>query len=96
MCQVHNEHYTSDVQAQRKECTSCTGCPGFEIWFRPCDANDPEVMLHCSACGCPAHLHAVDKVRCSAADLNASSTPEHCTPCTLCYAHAGTLHPTAP
>ena len=51
------------LQAQRKDCTACAGCSGFQLWFRPCDANDPQVMLHCSVCGCPAHVHSVDQVR---------------------------------
>ena len=51
------------LQAQRKDCTSCSDCPGFQIWFRASDANDPGVMLHCSVCGCSAHLHEVDQVR---------------------------------
>ena len=54
---------TFGLQAQRKQCMSCTTCPGFQIWFRACDANDPDVMLHCSVCGCSAHLHQVDQVR---------------------------------
>ena len=52
-----------EVQAQRKGCTSCADCPGFQIWFRACDANDPGVMLHCSLCGCSAHSHEMDQVR---------------------------------
>ena len=41
---------------------ACGGCPGFQVWFRAVDANDPGVMLHCALCGCPAHQHSIDQV----------------------------------
>ena len=48
------------IQVRRSTCSDCTDCKGFGIWFRACDANNPEVMLHCSLCGCPADRHPVD------------------------------------
>ena len=50
------------LQAVRSACTACGDCPGFQVWFRAVDANDPGVMLHCALCGCPAHQHSIDQV----------------------------------
>ncbi|GAB4823241.1 hypothetical protein N2152v2_010287 [Parachlorella kessleri] len=48
------------THARRGKCGGCSGCPSFCIHFRSCDANDPEVMFYCSACGCRAEDHEVD------------------------------------
>jgi hypothetical protein len=48
-------------QAVRSGCQGCSTCEGFEIWFRAADANDPNVMLFCSRCGCATDKHIVDQ-----------------------------------
>ncbi|PRW33332.1 stress-induced-phospho 1 [Chlorella sorokiniana] len=48
------------TQQRRTTCGGCSACPGFRLLFRGCDANDPEVMFYCSACGCRSDQHAVD------------------------------------
>ena len=45
--------------AERGACTSCTACPGFEVWYRTRDCGDPNVMFFCSRCGCDASAHAI-------------------------------------
>ncbi|KAK9908281.1 hypothetical protein WJX75_005431 [Coccomyxa subellipsoidea] len=49
------------TQAVRSGCQGCSTCEGFEIWFRAADANDPNVMLFCSRCGCATDKHIVDQ-----------------------------------
>ena len=44
----------------RKRCNDCNECStGFRLIFRQSDAQDPEVMFHCSTCGCSAAQHEV-------------------------------------
>jgi hypothetical protein len=45
--------------AERAACTSCTSCPGFEVWYRTRDCGDPNIMFFCSRCGCDASAHAI-------------------------------------
>ena len=50
-----------DILAQKKRlgCTY-TGCTGFKVYYQPNDTHDPNIMLYCSNCGCPADQHEVD------------------------------------
>ncbi len=48
-------------QAVRSRCEGCSACDGFEIWFCAADANDPNVMLFCSRCGCATDKHSIDQ-----------------------------------
>lgn len=52
-------------QAVRSGCQGCSTCEGFEIWFRAADANDPNVMLFCSRCGCATDKHSMDQASCA-------------------------------
>ncbi|KAK9856109.1 hypothetical protein WJX84_012426 [Apatococcus fuscideae] len=55
-------------QNKRGSCTACT-CNQFTITYRTCDANDPNVMLFCAACGCEAAAHSIDEAWQQAQDL---------------------------
>jgi len=48
------------TQSKRGTCISCKACSGFKIYYKSTDANNPEVMLFCSVCGCASDSHPVD------------------------------------
>ncbi|KAL4542144.1 hypothetical protein Ndes2526B_g06626 [Nannochloris sp. 'desiccata'] len=48
------------TQSKRGTCISCKACSGFKIYYSSTDANNPEIMLYCSICGCTAESHPVD------------------------------------
>jgi len=48
------------TQSKRGTCISCKACSGFKIYYSSTDANNPEIMLYCSLCGCSAESHPVD------------------------------------
>lgn len=56
-------------QAVRSGCQGCSTCEGFEIWFWAADANDPNVMLFCSQCGCATDKHSMDQASCATPTL---------------------------
>lgn len=56
------------TQAKRGICQICARrpeseerCKGFCVLYRTIDATNPEVMLFCSLCGCPADAHPIDE-----------------------------------
>jgi len=56
------------TQAKRGMCQNCARrpeseekCKGFCVLYRTIDATNPEVMLFCSLCGCPADAHPIDE-----------------------------------
>ncbi|KAK9809850.1 hypothetical protein WJX72_000340 [[Myrmecia] bisecta] len=58
---LETSHCDGLSQTRRGRCLACPACQQFVILFRACDANDPNVMLFCSGCGCPADAHVVDQ-----------------------------------
>ena len=72
------------LQAVRSDCEGCTACDGFEIWFRAADANDPNVMLFCSRCGCASDKHIVDQASCATPKISKNHARY--------YANAPALH----
>ena len=59
---IQTTHSDGLSQIKRGGCSACS-CSQFTIRYRTCDADDPNVMLYCSACGCEAAVHCVDEVR---------------------------------
>ncbi|CAG9466911.1 unnamed protein product [Pedinophyceae sp. YPF-701] len=56
---LHTTHADGLEGAERVGCSDCP-CARFCVLYRHQDANDPETVLFCSGCGCPAASHAVD------------------------------------
>lgn len=45
---------------ERLECTKCD-CSAYKLVFPESEANNPDVMLYCSMCGCRADDHKISK-----------------------------------